>query len=139
MTVAGDEHQGGAGVQRLDHTGEQVGGAGAQGRVAHAHTAGYLGVGVGGEHAAALVVHQIVVDAEPARGIVERQELKPAHAEHRSDLVRDQHARQRFAAGHLHRFPHSPFLLVCEVQCRPPGPQIRVRSPPAGMPRHGAR
>ena len=106
VAVAGDEHERGAGVERLHHAGEQVGGAGPQRRVAHPHPAAYLGVSVGREHAAALVVHQVVVDAEPARGVVERQELEPAHAEHRTDLVRGQHPGQRFAAGHLHRLAH---------------------------------
>ena len=48
---------GGAGVERLHHAGQQVGGARAERRIAHPHPAAHLGVGVGGEHAAALVVH----------------------------------------------------------------------------------
>ena len=113
MAVAGDEHERGAGVERLHHAGEQVGGAGPQRRVAHPHPPAHLGVRVGREHAAALVVHQVVVDAEPARGVVERQELESAHAEHRSDLVRGQHPGQRLAAGHFHRLAH--FRLLREL------------------------
>ena len=129
MAVTGDEHQRGSGVERLDHAGEEVGGAGAQRRVAHPDPAGHLGVGVGREHAAALVVHEVVVDAEPARGVVERQELKPPHAEHRANLVRDQHPRQRFAPGHLRRLAHIRSLVGLSNA----GPTREVEPPPDSM------
>ena len=115
VAVAGDEHQRGAGVQRLDHAGEQVGGAGAERRVAHAHPAAHLGPGVGGEHAAAFVVHQIVVDSKPARGVVERQELESAHAEHGADLVCRSAcapALRRRSSPSSRPFPNSPCARV---------------------------
>ena len=131
MAVAGDEHERGAGVQRLDHPRQQVGGAGAEGCVAHPHLAAHLGVGVGRKHAAALVVHQVVVDAEPARGIVERQELESAHAEHRADLVGGQHPRQRFAAGHLQCLVHFRFRRLSGEGSRRPVSWVVGRRPVA--------
>ena len=65
--------------------------------------AGDLGIGVGREHAGALVVDQVVIEAETARRIVEGKQLEAAHAEHRAGAVRKQHANQRLAAGDLHR------------------------------------
>ena len=51
---------GDAGVERLHQRGDQVGGAGAERRVADAGPVGDPRIGVGGERAAALVVDQVV-------------------------------------------------------------------------------
>ena len=73
-----------AGVERLDQAGGEVGGAGAQRGIDQPDAARHLGVGVGRERAAALVVDEVVVELQPPRRVVERQQLEPTHAEHRS-------------------------------------------------------
>ena len=83
MGVADEGHQRRAGVERLDEAGDEVGGAGPQGCIDQADAARDLGVGVGREHAAALVVDEVVVELQPPRRVVEGQQLEPAHAEHR--------------------------------------------------------
>ena len=65
----------------------------------HARAVRHLGVGVGREGAAALVVDQRVLEAERAAGLVERQQLEAAHAEHRPDAGELQHFGERLAAA----------------------------------------
>ena len=73
-----------AGVERLHQAGGEVGGARAQRGIDQPDPARHLGVGIGRERAAALVVDEVVVELEPPRRVVERQQLEAAHAEHRS-------------------------------------------------------
>ena len=129
MAVAGDEHQRSSGVQRLDHAGKQVGGAGTEGRVANAHTAG-----LPWRRHRPRTRRSARRSPDCGRSRAASRRRRTAGAETRpcrtsADLVRDQHARKRLAAGHLHRLSHSPFLLVRRVQCRPPCTQDRVRWP----------
>jgi hypothetical protein len=98
---ADQHHQRRAGVERLDQAGDQVGRSRAERCVAQADAAGDLGVGVGDEDRGALVVDQMVRQAEAAGGVVERQKLEAAHAEHRAALERLDHAGEGLAAGHL--------------------------------------
>ncbi len=58
--VAGKRHHRRSGVQRLDQAGDQIGGAGPEGAVAHPRPVGDPGIGLGGKGAAALVVDQEV-------------------------------------------------------------------------------
>ena len=89
--VAGKGDDRGPGVQRLDQAGDEVGGAGAEGAVAHAGPVGDAGIGFGGKGAAALVVDQEMAHAELAERVIERQQLEAAHAEHRPDPGQPQH------------------------------------------------
>ena len=51
----------------FDQPGDEVGGAGAERGVAHAGPVGDARIGVGGERAAALVVDQVMLEAERAQ------------------------------------------------------------------------
>ena len=106
MRIADERHQRRAGVERLDEPGHQVGGAGPQGCIDQTDAARHLGVGVGGEHAAALVVDEVVVETEAAGGVIEGQQLEPAHAEHRPGIEGLEAARHRLATRHLVRLRH---------------------------------
>ena len=101
VRIADEHHHRRAGVERLDEPGDEVRGAGAERRVGKADPARHLGVGVGREDAGALVVDEVVREPQPAGGVIERQELEPAHPEHRPALVGRDHPGQRLAAGHL--------------------------------------
>ena len=101
--VAGDRDDRDAAIQRLDEPGDEVGGAGAERAVANAGAVGDPCIGVGGEGAAALVVDQVVVQADQADRVVERQQLEPAHAEHRPGARQAQHLGERAPAGHRAR------------------------------------
>jgi hypothetical protein len=114
VAVAHDGNHRRAGVERLDQAGHQVGRARAERGVHQADAAGDLGVGVGGEHAGALVVDQVVVQSQPPRGIVEGEQLEAAHSEHRPGAVREQHADQGFTAGDFHR-AHIVFHLLSSM------------------------
>ena len=113
--VADDRDMRHAGVERLDQRGDQIGRARSERRVAHAGTIGDARIGVRGEGAAALVVDQVVAQAERAHRLVERQQLEAAHAEHRTDARQLQHlgerlpavqrADGRFAVTAAHRVP----------------------------------
>ena len=92
--VAGDRDDRDAAIQRLDEPGDEVGRAGAERAVANAGAVGDPGIGVRGEGAAALVVDQVVVQADQADRVVERQQLEPAHAEHRPGARRDAASRR---------------------------------------------
>ena len=70
-------------------------------RIGEADAARDLGVGIGREDGGALVVDEMMGETEPARGVVERQELEAAHAEHGSALEGLDHAGERLAPGHL--------------------------------------
>ena len=84
----------------FDQAGHQVGGAGPERAVADPGAVGDARIGVGGKGAAALVVDQEVPHAELRQRVVERQQLKPAHAEHRPDAGEPQHLGERAAAVH---------------------------------------
>jgi hypothetical protein len=73
LRVAHDGHHWRSGVQRLHQPRHEVRGPGAQRRVHQPHATRYLGIGVGSEGRAAFVVDQVVVQAQPPRGIVEGQ------------------------------------------------------------------
>ncbi len=92
--VAGDRDDRDAAVQRLDEPGDEVGGAGAERAVADAGAVGDPGIGVRGEGAAALVVDQVMVQADQPDRVVERQQLEPAHAEHRPGAGQDAASRR---------------------------------------------
>src|SRR5262249_16338790 len=97
----GEEGRGGeGGGGGLDGGGQQVGGAGTQRAVAYAGPVGDPRIGVRRKRAAALVVDQIMLEAERAQRVVERQQLEAAHAEHRADAVQLQHLGERAPAGH---------------------------------------
>jgi hypothetical protein len=98
--IAGDGDDRDAAVQRLHEPGDEVGGAGAQGAVADAGAVGDPRIGIGSEGAAALIVDEVVVQADQPDRIVERQQLEAAHAEHRSGAGQKQHLGERAAAGH---------------------------------------
>ena len=83
VCVAGDRDNRDAAVQRLDKAGHEVGRAGAQGAVADAGAVRNSGIGIGRKGATALVIDQEMPQAEAGERVVERQELKAAHAEHR--------------------------------------------------------
>src|SRR5262249_56242739 len=57
----------------------------------------------GRKRAATLVVDENVLEAEHAHGLVERQQLKAAHAEHRAGFGDAQHLGERLAAVELAR------------------------------------
>ena len=80
-----------AGVEGLHQAGDQVGGAGPKRRVAHARPVRHPCKGIGGKGAAALVIDQMVCQALLPDGLVERQQLEPAHAEHRPHPGQRQH------------------------------------------------
>ena len=101
--VAGDRDDRDAAIQRLDEAGDEVGRAGAERAVANAGAVGDPGIGVGGKGAAALVVDQVVVQADQAERVVERQQLEPAHAEHRPGARQTQHLGERAPAVHRAR------------------------------------
>ena len=118
--VAGKSDHRGAGVQPFDQPGHEVGGARAERAVADPRTVGDPRIGLGGKGAAALVVDQKMPHAELRQRVVERQQLKPAHAEHRPDLGEPQHLGHGAAAVHAARgavadavgFAHAYFLPV---------------------------
>ena len=76
--VAGKSDNRGSGVERLDKSGDEIGGAGAERAVAHTGTVSDPRIGVRGERAATLVIYQKMPHAELRQRVVERQELKPA-------------------------------------------------------------
>ncbi len=98
--VAGKRHDRRSGVQRLDQAGDEIGGAGPERAVADPRPIGDPRIGLGGKGAAALVVDQKMAQAELAERVVERQELKAAHAEHRPDLGETQRLGHGAAAVH---------------------------------------
>ena len=107
MRVADQRHQRRAGIQGFHQPGDEVGRARPERGVDQADAAGHLGVGIGGEYAGALVVDQMMAQAEPARRVVERQQLKAAHAEHRAAAQRLDHAGDGLTAGDfdgIHQF-----------------------------------
>jgi hypothetical protein len=65
VRIADDRDDRAAGIQRLDEPGDEVRRPRPERRVAQAHPPAHLGVGIGGEDAAALVVDQRVLEAEP--------------------------------------------------------------------------
>ena len=65
VRIADEHHHRRAGVERLDEPGDEVRGAGAERRVGKADPPRHLGVGVGREHAGALVVDEVVL--KPSR------------------------------------------------------------------------
>ena len=101
MRVADDDDERGAGIQRLDQTCHQIGGAGAERRIGKADAARDFGIGIGREDAGALIIDEVMIEAKAARRIIEGQELKATHAEHRAAMEGLDHAGERFAAGHL--------------------------------------
>ena len=109
----GDDRR--AGVERLHQAGGEIGGAGPQGCIHQADAARHLGVGVGGERAAALVVDEVVIELEPPRRIVERQQLEAAHAEHRPGVESLEHAGHGLAARHLVRLRHRGCLSLFDA------------------------
>ncbi|MNI63860.1 hypothetical protein D3C73_1192660 [compost metagenome] len=117
VRIAHQRHQRRAGVKGFGQTGDQVGGARAQGGVAHAGASADLGVGVGGEHGAAFVVDQVVIQLQAPHGVVERQQLKAAHAKHQADVMRGEHAGDGFAACDFQFFRHADVLLVFSDCC----------------------
>ncbi len=98
--VAGQRNDRHAGVEALDEAGHEIGGAGPERAVAHAGTVGDPRIGVRGERAATLVIDQKMPHAELRQRVVKRQELKPAHPEHRPDLGEPQHLGERAPAVH---------------------------------------
>src|SRR5207248_2301917 len=100
VCVAGDRDNRDAAVQRLDKAGHEVGRAGAQGAVADAGAVRNSGIGIGRKGATALVIDQEMPQAEAGERVVERQELKAAHAEHRPGAREAQHLGERAAAIH---------------------------------------
>ena len=115
--VAGKRDDRHAGVQRLDQAGHEVGGARAERAVAHSRPVGDPRIGVGGKGAAALVVDQEMLHAELRQRVVERQELKAAHAEHRPDLGEPQHLGQRAPAVHAAGRPVADGALASVMRC----------------------
>jgi len=98
--VAGDRHDRDPAVQRFDEAGDEVGRAGAERAVADPRTVGDPCIGIGREGAAALVVDEEMLHAELPQRVVERQQLEPAHAEHRPRATEAQHFGERPPAGH---------------------------------------
>ncbi|MCY1516705.1 hypothetical protein D9M68_513530 [compost metagenome] len=109
VRIAHQGHHRRARVVGLRKPCHQVGRARSQRGVAHARTAADLGVGIGGEDRAALVVDEVVVQLQAARGVIERQQLEAAHAEHQADFMRGKHARDGFAARDFQFFRHAGF------------------------------
>ncbi len=70
--VAGDGDHRNAGVQALNEARHEIGGAWPQRRIDHAGAVRHLGVGIGREGAAALVVDQRVLQSQRPAGLVER-------------------------------------------------------------------
>jgi hypothetical protein len=103
VRVAGEHDQRRAGVERLDQPRHEIRRAGPERRVGEAHAPRHLGVGIGREHAGALVVNEVVRQPEPAGRVVEGQELEAAHPKHRAAPKGPDHAGERFAPGHLIR------------------------------------
>ena len=105
-----------AGVQRLDQPGREIGRPRPERRIHQPDTARDLGVGIGDEGAGALVVDQVVRQAEPPRGVVERQQLEAAHAEHRAALDAPAIMRaKRLAARHLVASSRSISRAACTI------------------------
>ena len=98
--VAGDRQHRRAGIERLDEPGDEIGSARPQRAVANAGPVGHPRVGVGRKRARALVVDQMMGQSELADRVVERKQLKAAHAEHRSDAGEAQHFGERAPAAH---------------------------------------
>jgi hypothetical protein len=98
--IADDDDLRHAGIEALDHRGDEVGRPRPQRRVAGTWAARHAGIGIGGEGAAALVVDEMVPQPERAHRLVEGQELESAHAEHRPDPMRLQHLRKGLSAIH---------------------------------------
>ncbi len=111
MRVAdeGDERR--AGVERLDQAGDEVGGAGPERGIDQPDPAGDLGVGVGREGAAALVVDEVVVELQAPCRVIEREQLEAAHAEHRPGVEGLERAGHRLAAGDLVGLRHRRMYL----------------------------
>ena len=61
----------------------------------------YKAYGVRREGRAAFIVYQVVVQPQPARCVIERQQLEAAHAEHRARPVGLQHPHKGLAPGHF--------------------------------------
>ena len=101
--IARDDDHGNAGVETLHDAGDEVGRTWAKRGIGDARAIGHFGIGVGGKRSAALIIDQIVLQTERTTRFVKRQQLKAAHAEHRTDLVQAQHFSQGMAAGHLLR------------------------------------
>ena len=71
MRIADDGDQRRAGIVGLDETGHEVGGARPQRRIDDADPAGDLGIGIGDEDRRALVIDEVMVEAQTPGGIVE--------------------------------------------------------------------
>ena len=99
--VAGDrDDQDAATIQRLDEPGDELGRAGSERAVANAGAIGDPCIGVRSEGAAAFVVDEVVVQTNETDGVVEREQLETAHAEHRSGAGQTQHLGKRAPTGH---------------------------------------
>src|SRR5262249_48643882 len=98
--VAGDRDDGDAAVQRFNQSGNEVGRAWAEGAITDARTICDARIGVGGKGAAAFVVDQMVVQADEAGGVVERQELEAAHTEHWPSTGQTQHLGESATTRH---------------------------------------
>jgi hypothetical protein len=94
-----DDHRQ-AGIEAFDHARDEVRRARAERSVGDPRAVRYLGVGIGGEGAGALIVDQRVLEPEGAAGLVKRQELEPAHAENRAGFRQLEHCRECLAAAH---------------------------------------
>ena len=98
--VAGERDDRHPAVEALDKAGHEIGGTGSERPVANAGAVRDPGKGIGGKGAAALVIDQVVPHAELRERVVERQQLKAAHPEHRPDLGEAQHLGECAAAVH---------------------------------------
>jgi len=119
MGVAGDRDQRRAGVERLDESGDEIGGARPERAVAHAGAARDPRIGVRREGAGALVVDQMMAQPELTDRIVERQQLKAAHSEHRADARQSHHLGERAAAAHSARWAIGGRGVVHDALLRP--------------------
>ena len=131
VRVADERDERRPGVERLDEAGDEVGGAGPQGCIDEADAPRHLGVGVGRERAAALVVDEVVIELQAPRRVIEGEQLEAAHAEHGAGAEGLEHAGHRLAARHLVGLGHAISLLSSRprASAREPGPRGRACGP----------
>jgi hypothetical protein len=90
-------------IEALDQPGDEVCGARPQRRVNATRPVGDLGVGICGEGTAALVIDEVMLQPECPTPLVERKQLKSAHAKDGADLRDLEHFGQGLSACHAAR------------------------------------
>ncbi len=120
VRVPNDRNNGRARIQRLDQTGHKVRRPRPQRGIHQPDTVRDLGIGIRREHRTAFIIDQVVVQPQPPRRIIERQQLEPAHTEHRTGIMGQQHAGDGFATGdfniaHLPIVSFAAVTIICSV------------------------